>query len=209
MTKSPSPSVRAVALNCTLKPGPDQSSTDRMLDLLTEQLTGHGVECTRFRVVDEGVQFGVSSDEGEGDGWPNLRAAIVEAELLVIGTPIWLGHPSSVCQMVLERLDAFISETRDRGRPISWDRVGLVGIVGNEDGAHAVAASVFQGVNDVGFSLAPGGAIYWVGEAMGEVDFKDLDAAPQKVVDAAKAAVANAVHLAALLRDHAYPPAPE
>jgi len=206
MTNASERPLRAVALNCTLKRTPDASSADRMLDLLGDELTKHDVECTRFRVVDHGVRFGVSSDEGDGDGWPAIRAAIVAAELLVIGTPIWLGHPSSVCQMVLERLDAFISETHDDGRPIGWDRVALLGVVGNEDGAHAVTASVLQGLNDVGFSVAPAGAVYWVGEAMGSVDFKDLDEPPEKVVAAATATVANAVHLARELRARPYPP---
>lgn len=200
-------SLRAVLLNCTLKRGPSESSTDRMLGIIADQLVVNDVSCTKFRVVDEHVEFGVTSDEGDGDGWPSIRTAIVDAELLVIGTPIWLGHPSSVCQMVLERLDAFISETRDQGRPIGWDRVGLLGVVGNEDGAHAVTASVLQGLNDVGFSVAPAGCVYWVGEAMGSIDFKDLDEPPEKVVDAAHAAVANAVHVARLLRERPYPPA--
>lgn len=196
--------LRAVALNCTLKHGPGASSTDVMLDLITDRLSAEGVVSDRFRVVDEGIRFGVSSDEGDGDGWPPIRAAILDAQILVIGTPIWLGHPASPCQVVLERLDAFLGEADAEGRPIAWDRVAVLGVVGNEDGAHHVTAEVFQALNDVGFSLAAGGAVYWVGEAMGKVDFKDLTEIPPLVRQTATRLAANAAHLARVLRDRPY-----
>ena len=192
--------LRAVILNCTLKSGPEPSSTGRLLELVADELRRHDVETVTLRVVDEHIRPGVSSDEGGDDGWPAIRQRIVSSQLLVVGTPIWLGHPSSMCQMVLERLDAFISETHDDGRPIGWDRVAAVAVVGNEDGAHHVAAEVFQGLDDVGFSIPPGAAVYWVGEAMGDVDFKDLDDVPEKVTSTLQALAANAVHLAQVPR---------
>ncbi|MDQ0955486.1 multimeric flavodoxin WrbA [Streptomyces phaeochromogenes] len=73
----------------------------------------------------------------------------------MIATPIWLGHPSSICQRVLERLNAESSQTDEQGRPLLYDKVAAVAVVGNEDGAHKVSADVFQALNDVGFSLAP------------------------------------------------------
>ncbi len=176
-----------------------------MLDLLVGELESHGVSGHTYRIIDEDVRFGVTIDEGDGDGWPTIRADLVEAEILVIGTPIWLGHPSSVCQMVLERLDAELAETDDDGRPSMSDKVGLLGVVGNEDGAHAVTADVFQALIDVGFATPPQGAVYWVGEAMGSVDFVDLDNVPDKVMASVRTAAANAAHLAAVLRDRPLP----
>jgi multimeric flavodoxin WrbA len=92
---------------------------------------------------------------GEGDAWPVLREKVHQADILVIATPIWLGHPSSICQRVLERLNAESSQTDEQGRPLLYDKVAAVAVVGNEDGAHKVSADVFQALNDVGFSLAP------------------------------------------------------
>jgi multimeric flavodoxin WrbA len=198
--------VSAVALNCTLKPAGEPSSTDRMLGLIVDELARHGVTTTSFRIVDEDVRFGVTSDEGSGDGWPRLLEQIMAARILVIGTPIWLGHPASPCQVVMERLDALISEEGDDGRPVVWDKVAVLGVVGNEDGAHHVAAEVFQGLNDCGFTIPPGGAAYWVGEAMGSVDFKDLDEVPDAVRSTAVRLASNAVHLATTLRAEPYPP---
>src|SRR3546814_14186830 len=103
-----------------------------------------------IRIVDHNVLPGVTSDEGEGDDWPKLRAQILAADILVFGTPVWLGQPSSIAKRVLERMDAFLSETDDQGRMPSYSKVAVVAIVGNEDGAHAISAQLFQALNDVG-----------------------------------------------------------
>ena len=92
----------------------------------------------------------------------------------MFGTPIWLGQPSSIAKRVTERMDAFLGETDDRGRMVSFDRVALVAVVGNEDGAHHVSAELYQALNDVGFTLPANAVTYWVGEAMGSTDYKDL-----------------------------------
>jgi multimeric flavodoxin WrbA len=198
--------LNAIALNCTIKPGGEPSSTELLLTRLMAALAEHDVAPGPIiRVIDEGVAFGVSSDEGEGDGWPAIREKILAAQILVIGTPIWLGNPSSVCRQVLERLDAFISEEDDRGRPIASDRVAVLATVGNEDGAHNVAAQVYQALSDVGFTIPAGGQTYWVGEAMGSVDYKDLDAEPDDVASTTRDVARNATHLARLLQQSPYP----
>jgi multimeric flavodoxin WrbA len=197
--------MRATALNCTLKHGPASSSTDELLDLVAKELSTFEVELERYRVVDHSVAFGVTSDEGGEDGWPALRAAVLGADILVLATPIWMGHPSSVAQMVLERLDAFLGETDDQGRIVSSGQVAVVGVVGNEDGAHLVGSQLFKGLNDVGFTIPSQGMTYWVGEAMQTVDFKDLDQVPDSVSQSTRTMVANAVHLAKLLATEGYP----
>ncbi|RLV64998.1 flavodoxin [Streptomyces sp. CBMAI 2042] len=169
------------------------------------EFEGHGVRGEIVRVADHDVRPGVGVDLGDGDAWPAIREKVLAADILLIATPIWLGHPSSVCQRVLERLNAESSETDDEGRPLVYGKVGAVAVVGNEDGAHKVSADVFQGLNDVGFSLAGQAVTYWVGEAMQGTDYQDLDETPEAVASTTKALAANAVHLARLLADAPYP----
>lgn len=197
--------LTAVALSCTLKSSPDESSTDLMCQQVLDALAEHDVDGALIRVADHDVRPGVSSDEGDGDEWPAIRDQVLGADILVLGTPIWMGQPSSVCKRVLERMDAFISETDDGGRMISYDRVAVVTTVGNEDGAHHVAAECYQALSDVGFTIPPNGQAYWVGEAMGSTDYKDLDAQPEKVGQTVADVARNAAHLAALLQDDPYP----
>lgn len=116
-----------------------------------------------------------------------------------------MGHPASVAQQVLERLDADLSETDDQGRPVMYGKVATVAVVGNEDGAHKSIADIMQGLNDVGFSIPAQGGTCWVGEAMQTVDFKDLDKVPDAVATANAALARNAAHLAWLLRRQEYP----
>jgi multimeric flavodoxin WrbA len=200
------PRLTSVALNCSLKSSGADSSTDKLLREVIDALVAVGVESDGIvRLADEDVRPGVTSDEGAGDTWPAIRARILAADILVLGTPVWLGHPSSYAQRVLERLDAFLSEKADDGRLISLDRVAIVAVVGNEDGAHHVAAELFQGLNDVGFTIPAAGMTYWVGEAMHKTDYKDLPGGSDKTDQATATAAANAAHLATVLAASPYP----
>jgi multimeric flavodoxin WrbA len=124
---------------------------------------------------------------------------------MLIGTPIWMGQPSSIAKRVCERLDAFLGETDDQNRTPAYGKVAAVAVVGNEDGAHHVSAELFQALADVGFTIPAGGPTYWVGEAMGSTDFKDLDEVPEKVSGSNRMLVKNTVHLARLLSADSYP----
>ena len=145
--------LTAVAFNCTLKSSGEASSTELLLGQIIAAMQPHGVEGDIVRVVDHDVKPGVTSDEGQGDAWPKLRQQVLDADIFILGTPIWLGQPSSVCKRVLERMDAFLSETDDEGRMVSYGRVACIAVVGNEDGAHHVTAELYQALADVGFTI--------------------------------------------------------
>ena len=116
-----------------------------------------------------------------------------------------MGQIGSIAKRVLERMDAFLSETDEQGRMPSYGKVAVAAIVGNEDGAHMSSAQLFQSLNDTGWTIPAGAACYWVGEAMGSVDFKDLESVPKKVAETAAMTASNAAHLAMLLREREYP----
>ncbi|MEV8131302.1 NAD(P)H-dependent oxidoreductase [Pseudarthrobacter oxydans] len=197
--------LTALALICSLTPSPAPSSSELMARHVLDELATHGVSGTSLRVVDHNVMPGVQVDMGNGDAWPGIRDKILAADILVIATPIWMGHPSSITQRVMERLDADLAETDNEGRPIMYGKVAVVAVVGNEDGAHKTVADTQQGLNDVGFTLPAQGATYWVGEAMQTVDYKDLKAVPEKVAATTAGAARNAAHLARFLRTSQYP----
>jgi multimeric flavodoxin WrbA len=199
--------LTAIAINCTLKRSSgESSSTDKMIGLLVSELKKRDVGFLgTIRIADHDVKPGVTSDEGEGDEWPELRRRILEADILVFGTPIWLGQASSLAKRVTERMDAFLSETDERSRMPSFGKVALVAVVGNEDGAHNVSAQLYQALADTGWTIPPSGTCYWVGEAMGGVDFQDLPDIPDKVMETAAMAASNAAHLAGMLKARPFP----
>ena len=196
----------AFALNCSLKASDDKgkSSTDKILADLLAALQLHGVKGETVRALDHDIKPGVLSDMGKGDDWPKLRRKILDADIFILGTPIWLGQPSSVAKRVMERMDAFLDETDDNGRMPAVGKVALVAIVGNEDGAHHCHAECYQALNDVGFTVPANAGVYWVGEAMGDVNYVDRPDTPDKVAEAIELAAANAVHLAGLLAGSNY-----
>ncbi|MEN3349803.1 MAG: hypothetical protein V7632_3438 [Bradyrhizobium sp.] len=201
----PSDTLKALALNCTLKRSKDSSSTDKLLGELLNALGQHGVSGEVVRVVDLNIKPGVTSDEGTDDDWPDLRGKILASDILIVGTPIWLGQPSSVAKRVLERMDAFLDETDENSRMPSFGKLAIVAVVGNEDGAHHCHAELFQALNDVGFTIPAAGGTYWVGEAMGSTDYKDLKEPYDKTVQTTAMLASNAAHLARLLKAGAYP----
>ncbi len=201
------PTLKAIAINCTLKQSGDgASSTDAMIGVLTEKFADHQVEVTEtIRLADCDIKPGVTSDEGPGDAWPAIRDKILAHDILIFGTPIWLGQISSVAKRALERMDAFLGETDDKGRMPSFSKVAVVAVVGNEDGAHNVSSSLYQALSDTGWTIPPSATSYWVGEAMGSTDFKDLDSRPKKVDQTAALVASSAAHLAGLLKAGPYP----
>jgi multimeric flavodoxin WrbA len=197
--------LRAIALNCTLKAS-GESSTDAMIAVLREAFAKVDVTLTEtIRIAAHDVKPGVTSDEGDGDDWPAIREKILAHDILIFGGPIWMGQIGSIAKRVLERMDAFISETDDEGRMPSYGKVAVAAIVGNEDGAHWSSAQLFQSLNDTGWTIPPVAACYWVGEAMGSTDFKDLPATPNKVIKTAAMTATNAAHLARLLKANPLP----
>jgi multimeric flavodoxin WrbA len=202
---SPSP-LTAVALVCSLKRSPASSSSELIAEHVCEQLSAAGVKTESLRCADYAIAPGVEADMGDGDEWPKLREKLLGSDILVLATPVWVGHPSSIAQRVLERLDAELSNTDDSERPVMVGKVALVAVVGNEDGAHKIVADMFQGLNDIGYTIPAQGCTYWNGEAMQSKDYSDLDEVPEAVASTTAAAARNAAHLAGVLRDAQYPP---
>jgi multimeric flavodoxin WrbA len=117
-----------------------------------------------------------------------------------------VGHPSSIAQRVIERLDAELSAQDDQGRLLTYGKVAALAVVGNEDGAHHVTAEVWQALNDVGFTVPAAAVTYWVGEAMHGTDYQDLDETPETTASTTKTLAGNVAHLARVLRADPYPP---
>ncbi len=153
--------LKALVLNCTLKAASEQSNTEALAGVLVRELEGHEVTTEIVRVTDFHVPPGVTTDEGQGDQWPHIHSKLLESDILVFATPTWLGHPSSIAQRVLERMDAMISEMGPDGLPVAYNRVAGVVVTGNEDGAHHVVSQVAQGLIDIGYTVPGQAWTYW------------------------------------------------
>jgi len=200
-------SLKAFILTCSLKLSPAASSSEKIAGEIAAELKAHGVESEIVRAVDYDIKPGVLADMGEGDAWPALRQQMLDADIFVIATPTWVGHMSSVAQRIIERLDDELSHKDSEGRLLTYGKVAGAAVVGNEDGAHAIIADLFQGLNDVGFTIPAAASTYWNGEAMQSTDYNDLKETPKATAAATKTMAAHLAHTAQLLRDNPYPAA--
>jgi multimeric flavodoxin WrbA len=157
--------LKALGVNCTLKKSPQKSHTEALMKRVLGILEEHGVETELFRPVDYDIKFGVSSDEGDGDEWPQLLDKFKTADIILMGMSIWFGVRSSVAQMVIERLDGTYEERNEAGQYPLYNKVAGVVVTGNEDGAHASAETTLFNMTHLGCVVPPNADTYWVGDA--------------------------------------------
>lgn len=161
--------LRAVFLNCTLKLPRQQSHTGLLMDASAAVMRKHGVDVSMVRVQDYELAFGVYPDMTEHgwkqDEWPQLWRLIDQAHVLVVGTPIWLGEPSSVCRLLIERLYAMSGELNDKGQSVFYGKVGGAVMTGNEDGIKHCAMSILYSLSHLGCVIPPQADCGWIGEA--------------------------------------------
>ena len=161
--------VRALYVNCTLKPSPEPSHTQTLMDRSIAVMEENGVAVDRVRAVDHDLPPGVWPDMSEhgwpSDGWPGLYQQVLQADILVIGTPIWLGEKSSVCNRLIERLYGNSSLLNEHGQYAYYGRVAGCLITGNEDGIKHCAMSILYSLQHLGYMIPPQADAGWIGEA--------------------------------------------
>ena len=200
--------LKAIALNCTLKSSPEVSHTEALLNKVLGIMQPLGVDCELLRVADFNIPFGVSSDQGGDDQWPDIYARIRAAQILIIGTPIWMGARSSVTQMVIERLDGSYSDADPQtGQFPLYNKVAGVVITGNEDGAHAAAETTLFNLTHLGCTVPPNADCYWVGDAGPGPSYLDEGGGQRHLYTnkTARYMAHNLVHIATLLQQHPFP----
>jgi multimeric flavodoxin WrbA len=161
--------LRALYVNCTLKPSPEVSNTDGLADIAVAVMEANGVTVERCRAVDLDLPPGVQPDMTEhgapSDGWPALYERVMAADILVLMTPIWLGEKSSVCTRVIERLYGSSGVLNKAGQYAYYGRTGGCLVTGNEDGAKHCAMNVLYSLQHLGFVIPPQADAAWLGEA--------------------------------------------
>ena len=161
--------LKALYVNCTLKPSPEPSNTEGLMRISTAIMERNGVEVDVVRAVDHDLAPGVWPDMREhgaaSDEWPELYERVQAAHILVLGSPIWLGEKSSVCTRVIERLYACSSVLNEEGQYAYYGKVGGCLITGNEDGIKHCAQNILYSLQHIGYTIPPNADAGWIGEA--------------------------------------------
>jgi multimeric flavodoxin WrbA len=171
--------LKAVYVNTTLKKSPELSHTQGLMDISAEIMRRQGVKIEMIRAVDHDIAPGVWPDMTEHgwarDEWPAVFERIMAANILVLGTPIWLGEKSSVCTKIIERLYGNSGLLNDAGQYAYYGRVGGCLVTGNEDGIKHCAAGILYGLQHIGFTIPPQADAGWIGEAGPGPSYRDED----------------------------------
>lgn len=199
--------MKALFLNCTLKKSPKQSNTQAFINNAIKEFEKLDVTCDVLRLIDHDIKFGVSSDEGDGDAWPEILHKIYKADILVIASPIWRGDRSSIAKMIGERMDGIMQEGNDNnGQYPTYNKVAGVMIDGNEDGAKNAIASILMDLSEQGFSIPVNAYTYYVGKAGPGPSYIEADGDKHEFTNKMMLyMVHNLVHLAKTLQKNKYP----
>ena len=161
--------LSAIFFNCTLKRSPEPSHTQLLMDKSIGIMRDHGVTVEILRTIDLDLATGVWPDMTEhgweSDGWPGVFEKVLAADILVIGTPIWLGEKSSVCTKLIERLYGNSSLLNENGQYAYYGRVGGCLITGNEDGIKHCSMNILYSLQHLGYTIPPQADAGWIGEA--------------------------------------------
>ena len=178
--------LKAIFLNCSIKTDKTESHTKRLMDRAVAIMENEGVEVTQVYALDHDIAFGMIKDgkeEGVKDDWPSIQKQILEADIFVLGTPIWLGQKSSVATLVTERMYAYSGDRNEKGQYLYYGKTGGCVVTGNEDGVKHCAMDILYSLQHIGYTVPPQADCGWLG-AVGpgpsygdtEWDGKKLDA---------------------------------
>lgn len=168
MTETDFSNLSVLYINCTLKKSPQTSHTSNLMDVSKTIMKKENVKIDEIRLIDHHVANGVYPDMTEHgwekDEWPEIFERVMDADILIVGTPIWLGEKSSIAQKLIERLYAMSGKTNDKGQYIFYGKTAGCIITGNEDGVKHCAMGILYALQHVGYSIPPQADAGWIGE---------------------------------------------
>lgn len=160
--------LKALFINCSIKKDKTKSHTQILMNKASNIMETQGVKVENLYALDYDIAFGMIKDgktEGQKDEWPTIQEKILSADILVIGTPIWLGVKSSVATQVIERMYAYSGDKNEKGQYIYYGKTGGCVITGNEDGAKHCAMDILYALQHIGYTVPPQADCAWIGEA--------------------------------------------
>ncbi|MFO7888738.1 MAG: flavodoxin family protein [bacterium] len=206
--------LRVLIINCTLKKSPEMTHTRGLIDVSKAILKRNQVSVEVIRAVDQNIASGVWPDMTKKgwkqDDWPRIFRKVMDSDILILGTPIWLGEKSSVCQRVIERLYGQSGELNEHGQYAYYGRVGGCIITGNEDGIKHCGMGILYALQHLGFTVPPQADCGWIGEAGPGPSYLDKDSGgPENDFTQRNTTFMtwNLLHLARMLKDQGGIPA--
>jgi multimeric flavodoxin WrbA len=160
--------LKALFFNGTLTKSPEESHTDLLINISRKIMEKQGVQTELIRAIDHDIATGIYPDMREHgwdtDEWPEIFKKVMDADILVLAGPIWLGDNSSQTKKIIERLYACSSILNKQGQYAFYGKVGGCLITGNEDGVKHCSMDVLYSLQHLGYSIPPQADAGWLGE---------------------------------------------
>jgi multimeric flavodoxin WrbA len=186
-TKTNFRDLKALFINCTIKYDKSQSHTQKLVDKAVEIMEAEGVDVKQVYALEHTIAFGMIKDAkkevGREDDWPEIQKQIMEADILVLATPIWLGTKSSVATQVVERMYAYSGDQNDKGQYLYYGKTAGCLITGNEDGIKHCAMDMLYAMQHIGYVIPPQADAGWIGEAGPGPSYGDTEWAGKPIGD--------------------------
>ena len=161
--------LKTLFINCTLKKSGRLSHTNGLIEISKAIMEKNHVQVEVIRAVDYNIAYGVYPDMTEHgwdkDDWPEIYKKVQSSDILILGTPIWLGEKSSVCTKIIERLYGQSGLLNDEGQYAFYSRVGGCLVTGNEDGIKHCGMGILYALQHLGYVIPPQADAGWIGEA--------------------------------------------
>lgn len=170
--------LQALFINCSIKKDVSKSHTQLLIDKVATIMSTEGVSVEQIYALDHQIAYGMIKDGAEEsltDDWPSIQKKIMSADILVLGTPIWLGTKSSVATLVIERMYAYSGDLNDKGQYLYYGKTGGCIITGNEDGIKHCAMDLLYALQHVGYMIPPQADCGWIGEAGPGASYGDTE----------------------------------
>lgn len=197
--------LKALYVNTSLKKSEETSNTEALMEKSGQWMTKEDVSTETIRLADYKIAHGMSLDMGEGDEFPSIMEKVREADIVVLGTPIWNGERSSIASLFMERLYANSDEQNDSGQAVYYNKVFGCLVTGNEDGAKEAGRAVLFAMINIGFTVPPNALSYWVGEAGPGPSYIEAGQDSEFTKKNTEMMSYNLIHFARMLKDHPIP----
>jgi len=169
--------ITALFINCSIKKDKSESHTQKLINRVAGIMDAEGVAVEHIYALDHAIAFGMIKDgaeSGQQDDWPEIQKKIMKADILVLGSPIWLGVKSSVATLVVERMYAYSGDRNEKDQYLYYGKTGGCIITGNEDGVKHCAMDILYALQHIGYMLPPQADCGWVGEAGPGASYGDV-----------------------------------
>ncbi len=170
--------LKALYINCSIKKDKTKSHTQILMNKSAKIMESQGVKVEHVYPLDHPIAFGMIKDgkeDGQPDEWPMIQQKILDADILVIGSPIWLGVKSSVATLVIERMYAYSGDRNEKGQYLYYGKTGGCIITGNEDGIKHCAMDILYALQHIGYMVPPQADCGWIGEAGPGASYGDTE----------------------------------